>query len=602
MGIKRNNDKLNLDIEKYGFTYREGDSGIKNLLNKDIKLSKLQKDIISNRLTIDDLNDFTLTEFIYGTLYIDKGMKKLTDVYKGGELIATNMRENKHICIVCDFDADGISSATVFYKSLVEVMGYPKENISVIINHRRDGNGYTMKLVDRILKLHKEKAIDLIVSGDHGSSDEDRFKILKDNNIQLVITDHHQIPKDSYPVSPDVFINNQREDSSYSEDVSGCFIAFITMIATYKAYKGIFKLSKFKPVLPNVAISTISDSMPLNIPLNRLIVNLGLKELNSLRSKPWMAIKKILGIPTTISANDIGFKIGPLINSANRVGNEELAFKLLIATDYKEAYIACEALQKLNTIRKNGQKALLKLVKKDIDRKMYNHSVVMLIETNLAINGVIASNIGDQEKVPTVCFNKVSGDQSILSGSGRGNITGINLLEIFKSIEAEDKNILIKYGGHHGAAGCAIHDYNYNRFKELFNKYSKIQMDKLYIETKICIDSYIPPSLITPSLIKSLYTIGPYGSKFDKPILLTKIRVSMIGWYGSFVKLKFITDSGRELNGMLFVNGYTSFNEETVKKWKYNNTQILLAFTIDLDSFLGGLDIMIKVIDMKEIL
>ena len=604
MGLRIKSGDLNVDIEKYGFIYREQDKEVRDLLRGSKVLTKIQKEVIASRLTSDDLVDYTIDEYINGVSHIDKGMRKLSSLYDGGKMIAEYMRDGKHICLVTDFDSDGINSAATLYISLVEIMNYPKDKVSVIINRRKDGNGFTDTLIDRILELHSRKPIDLIIGADHGSSDEDRYPRLKEARIKLVITDHHQIPKDNYPITPDVFINPQREDSAYCKEVSGCFVAFLTMIATYKSYRntnGPLNINKFRPVLPNVAISTITDSMSMKSPINRAIVKLGIKELNTLASKRWIAIKNVLGIKTAITDVDVGFKIGPLINSGNRVGNEYLVFQMLTATEHADAFKYCTELQKLNNMRKTGQKNILKQVRKDIDTTLYGHSVVMLIDTNLAINGVIASNVGDQEKVPTVCFNSIEGNDNILSGSGRGNVEGVNLLEIFKAVQQEDPNILVRFGGHHGAAGCAIYSDKYEDFKRLFNKHSKIQMESLDIEKKIYIDAHIQSHMIGPSLPRALGTISPYGNDWVKPTLLTKVKISYFNWYGNFIKVKLLTADGNELNGTMFNSASASFKEEDLKRWKENKSDVLLGFSVDLDSFFGGLDLVIRIIDMKEL-
>lgn len=588
----------------YGFDIRDSESDlidfIKNTLDYDVSL--VQSKLLANRMTKKDVQDYKdeINDYFYNNLNLTKDLDKLPDLKKAAELILFHMENNNMIYVVSDFDADGVTSAVTIYKSLIDVFQIDKKYVKVIVNKRKLGNGFNKSLTKNIMDKNNEKQIGLIIASDHGSSDEASFKKFKEAGIDLVITDHHEVPKDNYPSSADAFINPQREDATYHKDVSGCYVAFITMVATYIEWKKHKNLRVFNHIIPYVAISVITDVMSLNNPLNRHLVKTGLNEINSLRNRSWMAIKKVLGLPGKIRAKDLGFKIGPLINTGNRVDNEFLAFLVLSETDPEKAYTHAKELNKLNSFRKNVQKTVIKETRKDVERSKLKYCVVNVISSELAINGIIAANIGNSKGLPTVCFldNDTNDKTSPMTGSCRGIVDGIDLMEIFDNMIAEDSKIMVTYGGHKGAAGCAIMRNKLDDFKRLFDKYSKKQLINIKKVKHIPIDDYIPDFKLNMSLAKNVELCGPYGKDWEEPIFLTKLKIGRVFIMGTMAKVIFLTSNNREIEAMHFFNKKYDITVDNIKEKLPQGTQCLLAFNLNVDTFNNTYKLGISIVDV----
>ncbi len=591
------------DINRYGYVLKERNPDV-IFDSISTNISKVQTELIANRLKDEEFDYYKedITKYFYNHFDLLRDIDKLSDIEKASSLIEKHLNKNNHIVCVTDYDLDGITSATVLYRSLTEVFNVPKYKVSVIVNKRKDGNGFNKRLLERIYELNNKKKIDLIISADHGSSDEYSFKEIKSKiKCDMVITDHHQIPYNNYPNTPDVFINPQRKDSTYCKEISGCFTAYLVMLNTYKVMYNPKNYDKFNSILPYVAISTIGDVMSLKYTINRYIVKVGLNELNSFRNKAWLAIKKIVGIPGKITSKDIGFKLGPLINTANRVDNEDLAFKLLILNDFETAMRIGNELSKLNTFRKNVTKSVLKEVNKKISNNEHKDSIVTTIETNLAINGVVAANIGTANNLPTVCFIDNSDNKEILVGSCRAIVKGFNLINVFNGIKNEDDSVLVSFGGHEGAAGCSVRNNKLEKFKTLFNKYSKQQLDNLDMSKEIKIDSIIPDFLITAPLAKSIEACGPYGKDWEEPVFLSRLKVLNVFVMGTMAKLTLKRRNGTTLQATHFFNNSTDITVNNIKEVLTPGTEIFLAYNINIDSYLESYDMMITVVDISII-
>jgi single-stranded-DNA-specific exonuclease len=416
----------------------------------------------------------------------------------------------------------------------------------------------------------------------------------------MVITDHHQIPNDINPDNCDVFINNQRSDSTYYKDVSGCFVAFLVMVNTYKKMYPNNRLDIFNPIIPYVAISTISDVMSLKLPINRHIVKTGLNEINSFRNKAWYAIKKILNITGKITYKEIGFKIAPLINTANRIDAEDLAFKLLSADTPEDVLIYGEELNKLNNFRKTVQKTVINKEKSTLINNPYKHSIVLLIDSELSISGIVASNIGESKGLPTVCFLNTP-DQDAYVGSTRAIIKDLNIVQVFKNIANEDDSIFIKFGGHEGAAGCSIHKEKLEEFKRLFDKYCEELTPTNLNKDMIEVDMFLPEHKLTPGLVKPIESMGPYGKDWAEPVFLSVLNITKVYTMGTIAKIIFETPSGRELQGTHFFRTQHDININNVKDVLKRGTKALVSYSINLDNFRNMLELNLNIVYIKPL-
>lgn len=97
----------------------------------------------------------------------------LPDIHKAGERIAEGIINNEVIGLVCDFDVDGISSAAVMYKALVDLFQADPTKIKVFISNRmKEGYGFSHKVLDRILET--DPVPTLLITADQGSADGER--------------------------------------------------------------------------------------------------------------------------------------------------------------------------------------------------------------------------------------------------------------------------------------------------------------------------------------------------------------------------------------------------------------------------------------------
>lgn len=564
---------------------------IPNSIKDNNELTNIQKILLANRLK--DNSD--ISEILYGSKHFVYDMLTMKDIKEAATSIASYINNNKRIAIVTDYDSDGINSAVVLTKSFKEIFKY--DNIITIINKRIYGNGINSMLLSTLIEENNKNKIDMIITADHGSSDELNISKLRELGISIVLTDHHKIPEDNYPKSANYLINPERTDCDYNQQISGCSVAFLVMVATYIELRNDYNITLFNTLLPNVALSTISDVMPLDNPVNRHMVLTGLKEMNSLRNPVWVQLKKMYGINTLITTNDISYKIAPIINTANRTNNEELAFNLLMANDAATALEYIKKLDTLSNFRKAEQKRLYKDILVNVINYKYDNSIVAVLDSTMAINGILAGQLSETYNKPTVCF--LDDGSNIITGSARGTTGNMDIVNVFNKINSEDSSIFVKFGGHKNAAGCAIYKDKIESFRELFDKYvaEEIIEDDIL---ELNIDYVLPPSEITPSLIHEINVIGPYGNKWEQPVFMSRLRIGYVLALGNMLKITF-RHKNRDFVGVFFSNKYSDINTDNYTNILTNGKLVDVVYNLELTNFNNSTYIQLRVLAIKDI-
>ena len=204
-------------------------------------------------------------------------------------------------------------------KLFFEEIDYPIEWI--IPNRFRDGYGLSANIIPRIL------GTDLAITVDNGISAVYAAKLCKEEGIELIITDHHLMA----PEIPEAFaiIDQKQEacDFPYA-DVCGAQIAWYLIASLKNALDIKINMMEYMEL---TAIAIIADMMPLTH-INRAMVVAGLKQLSKSTKPSVKAFLEHYG-KEILTAEDIGFLLAPLLNSAGRMDDASHAVEFLTSTN-----------------------------------------------------------------------------------------------------------------------------------------------------------------------------------------------------------------------------------------------------------------------------
>ena len=258
----------------------------------------------------------------------------IKDMDKAVKRIYSAISNEEKILIFGDYDTDGITSVTV----LLEFLKKTGVDVSYHIPHRTR-EGYGLK-EDYIIKTAKKDLIDLIITVDCGISSHKAVKLANLHNIDVIITDHHEVS--SIPDAAAV-INPKRPDCDAGfEYLSGVGVVYCLLICLRKELRdqGFWKRDN-QPNLIDicdlVALGTVADIVPL-INENRILSKVGAKLISNGKRPGIRALKEISGIKSEkIDTGDLVFKLIPRLNAAGRLEHASKVVELLSSTSVKNA-------------------------------------------------------------------------------------------------------------------------------------------------------------------------------------------------------------------------------------------------------------------------
>ncbi|KEI01553.1 single-stranded-DNA-specific exonuclease RecJ [Clostridium botulinum] len=495
----------------------------------------------------------------------------MQDMQKGIDIILDAIDEGKKIVVYGDYDADGVTSTAILYKGLLEL----DANVEYYIPDR-EAEGYGM--CSNRIKILKEQGTDIILTCDNGISAVEEVKLAKELGMQVVITDHHELPfKDEqsereYIIpNADAIINPKRNDCEYPfKMLCGAGIAFKFIQALY-INVGIDDKKAYK-FIELAGIGTICDVVDL-VGENRIIAKNSLKMISNTTNLGLKCLIDVLGINNKeVKSYNIGFMIGPCINATGRLDTAALSVELLITNDEERAK---ELASILNDLNKTRQEMTMRNVEEIIDvveNSSFKEDKVLVIykeDIHESIAGIVAGKVREKFNVPTIILTK---GKEMPKGSGR-SIEEYNLFEELLKC----KDLLDKFGGHPMAAGLSIKEENINELRQRLNKNCKLTDNDII--PKIKIDKRIPLDIVNDELISEMEILEPFGKGNSSPLFAEKnvsvSQVRVIGKNQNTLKLTCIINDKQKIEAISF-NKVNEFKEMLEAKFENTFEKILL--------------------------
>lgn len=464
--------------------------------------------------------------------FIKPNKKNLYDpfLFRGMKEAVSRIEEAKAngetVVVYGDYDADGISATTIMYRGLVS---YGIETYAVI-PERENGYGLTAGVLERVLE---EYCPDLIITVDCGISAYTEIEELKDLGVDVIVTDHHEIPERI----PDCTVINCKIEGYPFDGLCGAGVA-------YKVIRALTGETADK-YLDLVAIATIADSMPLTDE-NRILVSEGLKLIKSGRcAKAIRALAEVGGMKET-GAQSLAYSIAPRINAAGRMGDAYSALAAFTSDDNFEIKILADKLNEYNVARQTECDELYKSAKALLKKKSPFSRVIILSDETWkpGIIGIVAAKLMEEYRKPAMLFTE-QGD--VLHGSAR-SFGEINIYKALSSV----KDVLEGFGGHSQAAGVTIKKENLDRLEEKLNDYIAANYGAEIFSGDIEVDGIITGKFGI-ELAKELELMEPCGVGNRRPVFAIGINEA----YASPVKFgsPHVSFSTPKIDLMYF-NGY----------------------------------------------
>ena len=455
------------------------------------------------------------------------------------ERIIKAIDKQEKITIFGDYDVDGITSSTILVKFLKE----RNANVSCYLPNRLlEGYGLNNEAIDQIA----EEGTNLLITVDCGISGFNEVEYAKEKGMDIIVTDHHECPEKI----PDCIavIDAKRPGSTYPfSGLAGCGVSFKLVQAICEKLD--LDKEEYLKYLEIVALGTIADIVPL-VEENRIIVKYGLEKMKHTENYGLKALIVSSAIKN-LDSSAISFGLAPRINACGRMGKAELALKMLLTDDMKEAMDIANMLQDMNRERQEIERNIMQEAIEQIEKeKLYNKKIIVVGKENWhhGVIGIVSSKITEMYYKPSilVCFDEEEG-----KGSGR-SVDGFDLHTALTSCQNE----LIKFGGHEMAIGLTLKRENFEKFREAISKYAE---DKLPDESTPTIkyDADISAKEVSKEIVNELKLLEPYGEANPAPIFAYRnVRVDSIRTLSNDKHLKLnVKDEHRIFSAIAFNMG-----------------------------------------------
>ncbi len=444
--------------------------------------------------------------------------KAFSDMEKCVERLALAIDNNEKIVIHGDFDADGVTSTSLLYRTF-KFLG---ADVNYFIPDReKEGHGFDTKALVQIMTKVKPK---VIISCDCGISDVDAVNFLNSFKIDVIITDHHEAPEvlpKAYgiinPKAPDALDENLSAKQINSlAALAGVGVAFKVAQALLEKYN---KLEFISEILPYVAVGTVADVVPL-IGENRYFVTKGLELISNGKHYGLSRLLESAGYKGQITSEQIAFGIAPRINASGRLDTVDAAIKVLISDNKQEIEMAIQTLNEFNKVRQELCQNIFaqadEMVKKEGNR---NPAIVLFNkEWHIGIIGIVASMLVEKYYKPT--FLMTYSDETKQFRCSARSVEGVNLYDAI-SANAE---LFDGFGGHAMAAGLAFSEEksSFDTVKSALCKTVKEISQGKDLKPFINIDLELIPDDITLDLVEQISQLEPFGAANPSPVFALK--------------------------------------------------------------------------------
>jgi len=489
------------------------------------------------------------------------------EVQKALEKIKTVIDSQKAIVIYGDYDVDGICGTAILWETIYAFY----TNVHPYIPHRvNEGYGLSEEGIKNIQKTIEN--VGLIITVDNGIVAKNAADFANENNIDVIITDHHVRGK-ILPVVHAII---------HTTELCGTAVAYLFAQEISKEFNSI----QNKSHLELVSLATVADLVPLNIS-NRALLKSGLENLRVTKRIGLLALFSEAVIKKEeVDVYHLGHIIAPRLNAAGRISHAMDSLRLLCTLDGKRAQKLALELGQINKERQeftklNSEEASQKI---KTENNLENVLIVSGEEYQQGVIGLIASRLTEEFYRPSVAIS--IGDK-ISKGSAR-SIPGVNIIELIRSCS----EFLKEAGGHPMAAGFSIETNKLGEFKKAILEKAE-SIDKKLFERSLKVDLEIPFVLISLELYDSLKPLEPYGMGNPEPVFMTKgvtvISVNKVGREGDHLQLVLEQD-GKIFKGIKFRH----MDKETIKP----KTLINVCYSLDINMWGGKSKVELKIKDI----
>ena len=450
------------------------------------------------------------------------------------DILVEAIDRNSKIAICGDYDADGMTSTALLLRAL-SALGADVDY--AIPSRMSDGYGINRRIVE---EFHAE-GVKLIITVDNGISAVAAIARAIELGLQVIITDHHDLPQVLPPAN--AILNPKLiAESSVYRAIAGVGVAYLLAL---ELAQRLGKPSLSDELLELFTLGTIADLAPLT-GINRRLVKQGLQLLPNSQVIGIQALIQMSGTGThpqplqggesrgniasvpkssnALKPEDIGFRLGPRINAIGRIDDPQIIIDLLTTQDMGVALARAIQCEQVNKQRQDMCARIEQEAIDLIEQGTYNikqNRVLVIVHPGWhhGVIGIVASRLVERYGVPV--FIGTNEDEHHIRGSARS----IPEFNVFQALEY-CHDLLGKYGGHRAAGGFSLPTEHLTNFQQRLSEFAHKCLEVEHLKHLVKIDAQADLAAINASLYAQIDAIHPCGMENPDPVFWTaNVRV-----------------------------------------------------------------------------
>jgi single-stranded-DNA-specific exonuclease len=437
-----------------------------------------------------------------------KAPEEIPGIVQAAERLIKAIASKERITLYGDYDVDGVSSLTILCRYL-RAAGALVE--CFIPDRAAEGYGLSQAGVARCLR---ETLPCLVVAVDCGTNSRAEAEYLRRAGCDLAILDHHEPDAENASGLCDALVNPKLGPDFHYLCSAGIVFKLCHAMQKLHPVEGL----DLREYLDLVAIGTVADIVPL-VGENRIFVRAGLRQLARSRWAGLHALLHVSGASAPYNPSDIGFKIGPRINAAGRLGSATEALSLLLTDDPDTAGRIAAHLDQQNRERQAVERDVTlqaeQWVEANFDPARHASIVAGRRDWHQGVVGIVASRVSRRWHRPTL----IIGFDHTGAGKGSGrSIEGLPLVEAL----GRCSGLLDAFGGHDMAAGLSLQEAQLGELRERFEAATRELIGKEDLIQRLRLDAELDLGLADEEWLGTQERLAPFGTSNTQPLLFSR--------------------------------------------------------------------------------
>ena len=534
------------------------------------------------------------------------------DLDRAADRLAEAIMQDEAIALLGDYDVDGGTSSAL----LVLYGRSLNRTISVSIPDRlTEGYGPNHARIDQIAQAGAK----ILLMLDCGTTAHEQVAYANQLGLTVIICDHH-ISETALPPAFAVINPNRLDQPKGFGDLAAVAVSFMLLVGLNRAlrqrgfFAGDIKEPDLRQFLDLVALGTVCDVMKLR-GLNRTLVAQGLKILQQRQNVGLRHLIDRAAIKDRPGAYHLGYILGPRLNAGGRVGQCDLAVKLLTAENESAAAALAENLTLLNQERQAIEAELLAEALHLCAERAVTPPLILIWGENwhAGVIGIVAARLKEQFNCP--CLVAAVDAQGNVKGSGR-SVPGFDLGSAI--VAARQAGLLSSGGGHVMAAGFAGRAENLPGLQKFLTDRINRQLGegardaatysddaafaslnenlgdgailRQNLRPKLAVDLALHLGAATGDLVENLTRLQPFGTGNSEPRFVfpqvTVKKAMIVGEHHVKLSLSAQTGAAKPMNAIAFRVVGTELGQILMQG--HQGAPLHIAGKLRLDPWQGG--------------